>query len=129
MLNGNNRCFRVHGITPEVESQIYAFLQGAVYCWCKNRPEEWFSARDLVGGDNNQWQGTPAFPLYEYYASFGIGNDYAVSEAGKALGRLLKRVIVEDKRTFDTRSVYMSRQYRWTKEVDDNHIPQWLNNE
>lgn len=128
MLNGNSRCFRIHGITPEIERQIYAFLQGAVYCWCKNRPDEWFSARDFVGGDNYYWQGTPAFPLYEYYASFEIGDDYAISEAGKALGRLLKRVIVEDKRTFDTRNGYMSRQYRWTGEEDDNHIPQWLNN-
>lgn len=128
MLNGNSRCFRVQGITLEEENQIYAFLQGAVYCWCKNRPNEWFSARDLVGGDNFHWQGTPTQPLYEYYVSFGLGNNYAVPEAGKALGRLLKRVIVDDKRTFDTRIGYMTRQYRWTGEEAENHIPQWINN-
>ena len=70
MLNGNSRCFKVRGITQETENKIYAFLQGAVYCWCKNRPVEWSSARDLVGGENFYWQGTPALPLYEYYASF-----------------------------------------------------------
>lgn len=126
-MNGNTRCFRVYGITPEEEDQIYAFLQGAVYCWCKNCPGEWFSARDLVGGDNFYWEGTPAYSLYEHYASFGIGNDYAVSEAGKALGRLLKRVIVDDKRTFDTQRGYKARQYRWTGEENENHIPQWQN--
>lgn len=22
------------------------------YCWCKNRKDEWFAARNLLGGDN-----------------------------------------------------------------------------
>lgn len=57
MLNGNSRCFRVHGLTPEVESQIYAFLQGAVYCWCKNRPNEWFSTGFSVDREVNNGRG------------------------------------------------------------------------
>ena len=44
-----------------------AFLQGAVYCWCKNRKDEWFAARDLLGGDNYYWQSSPLMPLYDYY--------------------------------------------------------------
>lgn len=28
----------VHGISNEGKQRIIDFLQGAVYCWCKNRP-------------------------------------------------------------------------------------------
>ena len=49
----------VNGFTDEQLNLMRAFLQGAVYCWCKNRKDEWFAARDLLGGDNYYWQGTP----------------------------------------------------------------------
>lgn len=56
--------------------------------------------------------------LYEYYRA---GRDdeasdkYAVSEAGKAVGKLLEKVLLEDKRVFETRKGY-TREYRWTGE-------------
>ena len=91
-------------------------LQGAVYCWCKNRKNEWFAARDLIGGDNYFWQGTPLMRLYEYYLNDSRDNgEYAVEEAGKAAGRLLKKVLFEDRRVFDTQDGY-TRIYRWTGE-------------
>lgn len=105
---------QVHGITAAQRRTILAFLQGAVYCWCKNRKEEPFAARDLIGGDNNDWQGTPLMALYEYYLD---GNDYnyeyAVSEAGKAAGRLLFDAIANDRREFETWDGF-TRMYRWT---------------
>ena len=42
----------VTGITPGDTQAIYHFLQGAMYCWCKNRKDEWFSLRDLMGKEN-----------------------------------------------------------------------------
>ena len=88
--------------------------QGAVYCWCKNRKDEWFAARDLLGGDNYYQQGTPLIQLYDYYLNGNEDNhDYAVVEAGKAAGRLLKEVLINDKRTFATQAGY-TRMYRWT---------------
>ena len=54
----------VTGISEEEKRRIKDFLQGGVYCWCKNRKDEWFSLRDLMGGDNFYWQGTPLLPLY-----------------------------------------------------------------
>ena len=84
-----------------------AFLQGVVYCWCKNRKDEWFAARDLLGGENYYWQGTPLMQLYTYYLNGNEENhDYAVEEAGKAAGRLLKEVLMHDKRTFATKEGY-----------------------
>ncbi len=61
----------VHGIKPEDTKSIIDFLQGAVYCWYKNRPDEWFSMRDLMGGDNYYWQGTPMLELYEKHKKNG----------------------------------------------------------
>ena len=77
----------VNGFTEEQLNLMRVFLQGVVYCWCKNRKEEWFAARDLLGGDNYYWQGAPHLQLYTYYFD-GKDNDhdYAVEEAGKAAG-------------------------------------------
>ena len=114
MVIGLTRYKRVNGFTDEQLNLMRAFLQGAVYSWCKNRKDEWFAARDLLGGDNYYWQGTPLMPLYTYYLNGDEDNhDYAVEEAGKAAGRLLKEVLIHDKRTFATEKGY-TRRYRWT---------------
>ena len=57
----------VNGITDEQRRATLSFLQGSVYCWCKNRKDEPFAARDLLGGDNYYWQDTPMEALYLYY--------------------------------------------------------------
>ena len=109
----------VNGFSEEQLSLMRAFLQGAVYCWCKNRKDEWFAARDLIGGDNYFWQGTPLYPLFLYYLNEDETHpEYAVEEAGKAAGRLLKGMLMDDKRTFETRKVY-TREYRWTGEENN----------
>ena len=60
--------------------------------------------------------GTPLIQLYDYYLNGNEENhDYAVEEAGKAVGRLLKEVLIHDKRTFATQEGY-PRMYRWTGE-------------
>ena len=45
-------------------------------------------------------------------------HDHAVEEAGKAAGRLLKEVLINDKRTFATEKGY-TRMYRWTGEEEN----------
>lgn len=116
MIIGINSYNSVNGIEDDKIIKIQAFLQGSVYCWCKNRKDEWFSARDLFGGDNYYWDGTPLEELYKYYLEDDESkNEYALSEAGKAVGRLLKGILVEDKRTFESREGY-TREYRWTGE-------------
>ena len=109
----------VNGFSERELNLMRAFLQGAVYCWCKNRKNECFAARDLLGGDNYYWQGTPLMPLYTYYLNGDNNNhDYAVEEAGKAAGRLLKEVLIRDKRIFATEEGY-TRMYRWTGEEEN----------
>ena len=114
MINGITTIKGVNGLPDAQKELIKAYLQGAVYCWCKNRMGEWFAARDLFGGENFFWQGTPLMALYQLYHNVDVADDaYAVEEAGKAVGRLLKEVLYEDKRTFDTREGY-TREYLWT---------------
>lgn len=105
----------VYGITDIETKRIIDFLQGSVYCWCKNQPEKWFSMRDLMGGDNYYWQGTPLLVLYQKHENMGKEWQSAVAGAGKDSGWLLKRVIHDDKRKFETKKDELIRKYHWIK--------------
>ena len=54
-------------LTEKEEGKIKDFLQGAIYSWCKNRPDEWFAVKDLLGGENSDWRKTPLIVLYDKY--------------------------------------------------------------
>jgi len=109
---------QVKGITEDEERDICNYLRGAVYCWCKNCKEEngnpkWFAARDLLGGENYYWEKTPLYGLYEKYINKGNDSDTSITKAAVDAGRLLKKVISEDKRVFDTEVFGLVRHYRW----------------
>ena len=107
----------VTGITDAQKQRIYDFLQGAVYCWCKNRDKsEPFSMRDLMGGENFYWEGTPLYDLYEKHEN--LGSLDPVAEAGKDSGWMLKRVIEDDKRQFHTYREDQIRKYQWDGDSD-----------
>lgn len=134
MLIGNNRYNRYSWISRTEETLICAFMQGAVYAWCNVHGSEPFAARNLVGGDNFYWQGTPLYLLYEHYHNLYPNDDsgYAVMQAGRALGHILKRVIVEDKRTFTTEIRNQVRHYQWQPNEEDDqvmHVPVWMRGE
>ena len=105
-----------------------AFLQGAVYCWCKNRPGEWFAFRDLL---NFYWQGTPLYALWlKQEKRYGITDDSTPEQVKQALtaaaidaGWLLKEVLANDKREFDQRKAFRATQYLWVG-GDEEHVPQ-----
>lgn len=103
----------VTGISDAQKQRILDFLQGAVYCWCKNQPHEWFSMRNLMGGENFDWGGTPLQPLYDKQIQAGLSADAAVERAGQESGWLLKQVISTDRRTFETKHEEQIRKYRW----------------
>ncbi len=102
----------VSGISEEEKQKIIDFLQGAVYCWCKNRPNEWFALRDLVGGENYYWEGTALEVLFEKHKN--KSND-PVKEAGKDAGWLLKKVLKKDLREFESTKKGLVRHYKWIK--------------
>ena len=114
MLNGNTRCFQVKGLNPLERDLIYAYLQGAAFRRCNEKPNDWFAARDLVGGENDKWQGAPLIVGYERFRREhpSKSTGYAEDKAAKAIGHMLKRMIVDDKRTFDTQVKEMVRHYK-----------------
>jgi hypothetical protein len=103
----------VYGITDDQKLLIKAYLQGSVYSWVKNRKGEWFAARDLVGGENFEWQGTPLIVLYEKHVNKGKESDDAIVDAAKDLGWLLKAVLNDDKRSFEVGKSGLTAAYRW----------------
>lgn len=111
LKTGNNVVRSVYGIddTPLVE--INNFLKGSVYCWCKNNPDKWFSLRDLMGGENFYWEENPLIALWEKHKH--KGSKEAVKAAGIDAGWLLKKVIIDDCRTFESRIEARTRQYLW----------------
>jgi hypothetical protein len=103
----------VHGIDNNQKTLIKAYMQGAIYSWVKNRKGESFAVRDLVGGENYNWEGTPLFVLWEKQIKLGKKGDDATTDAAKDLGWLTKTVLAEDKRTFMVEKAGMVNSYRW----------------
>lgn len=104
---------KVRGISEEQSSLIKSFLQGAVYSWVKNRKGEKFAVRDLVGGDNFEWEGTPLIVLYKKHENLGKDSASAINDAAKDLGWLLKSVLDEDKRHFTVGRSGLTAGYKW----------------
>lgn len=114
ILGTDTEVRKVTGISEIEERDICKFLQGLVYSWCKNN-KGWFAMRDLMGGDNFFWEGTPLYVLYEKHKSQGK-REQAVQDAGKDAGWLLKKVLFEDKRNFETKKDGLVRQYKWDED-------------
>ncbi|WP_039929225.1 hypothetical protein [Leptospira yanagawae] len=96
--------------------RINTYIQGAVYCWCKNVKDNngenlWFIASDLFGGENFFWEGTPLYVLYNWHLQNGASDP--VNMAGRDVGHILKSLIDKDPRVFHTRPG-RRREYLWT---------------
>jgi hypothetical protein len=116
IIKGDAKIHDLTGLTDEEKARVRDFLQGAVYCWCKNRKDEWFGMADLMGGDNNDWEGTPLIRLYENQKEGGKTHEEARERAGIDSGWLLKAVIHGDLRRFETEETPVKRQYRWVRQ-------------
>lgn len=115
LIGDNIRTQNVAWLDDEAKQLMMNYLQGHVYCWCKNnQPNSWFAARDLLGGVNRDWTDTPLQSLYEHYRSdLRLSHEQAERRAGIDVGKLLKEVLAQDNREFETRMQHV-RMYRWT---------------
>jgi hypothetical protein len=113
--NKTTRVFTVQNLPQADAKRICDFLQGAVYAWCKDHPDEWFGLRDLMGGENGNWGGTPLQELYDRHRAAGSGEAEAESKAASDGGRLLKRVLHDDGREFKAKRAYRTALYRWVR--------------
>ncbi len=104
-LEGLHQIKEATGICKCETAAIKHFLQGAIYCWCKNiNQNEWFSLSELMGGKNFYWEGTPLMCLYTKHEKKGSENP--VNQAGIDAGWLLKAVVNNDSRKFETKKEY-----------------------
>jgi hypothetical protein len=113
MLTPPSDIREVSGLSDDQRNAIRHFMQGAVYCWVKNRKSERFAVRDLMGGQNTRWHGTPLMVLYENHKARGKDDAAAIEAAGQDLGWLVKRFLSEDKRTFEFDNAGFVNTYRW----------------
>jgi hypothetical protein len=103
----------VHGLPDIDKALIRSFMQGAIYSWVKNQEDKQFSVRDLVGGVNFEWAGTPLYALYKKHVAAGKVGDDATEAAGKDLGWIVKSVLADDKRTFESGKSGLVKCYKW----------------
>lgn len=111
ILGDDSDIWCVDGISEEDTSAIGYFFQGAVYCWCKNNSDRWFTLSDLMGGCNSDWNNTPLQSIFKKHES--KERSIAKIETAKDAGSLLKNMIKLDKRFFETKKDSGSRAYKW----------------
>lgn len=105
----------VEQMDPLKETEIRAYLLGAVHCWSKNRFNEWFTLQDLFGGENRDWTDTPLIYFYERQIQNGLSVDASFAKAAQDAGNILKSVILYDVKEYDTiKNGYENRKYYWT---------------
>ena len=102
----------VHGLADEQRNNAEAYLQGMVYGWCASQGTKRFATRDLVGGVNWNWEGTPLQCVYDKQENKKTAHDVA----GQEVGRLLKRVIIKDQRKFTCDVEHDGNYYQWDGE-------------
>ena len=100
MLNAENVVInRISAkLSPQEFELAKAYIKGAVHGFCKNNPNQEFSARILFGGENGDWHGTPLQRIYEWHCEAGTSDPK--ERAAIDVGWLLKVVLHEDVRTF-----------------------------
>ena len=92
---------------------VQTYLQGAVYSWIKDRRAQVFALRDLVGGANFDWSGTPLLALYKKHIHLGKTEPQAIRAAGRDAGWILKGVLQSDQRFFEIVRNARAAGYQW----------------
>ena len=111
-LNPESELREPSGLENTDRELIKAFMQGAIYCWVKNRPEEPFAVRDLVGGLNTNWSQTPLQVLYDRHIDAGKNDEEAFNSAAKDIGWIVKTLLSEDRRVFQVDNSGFVNTYR-----------------
>ncbi|MDR0853528.1 MAG: hypothetical protein LBN34_04105 [Clostridiales Family XIII bacterium] len=101
---------------------IKQYIQGLVYGYSIANPDNYFYSRDLVGGDNYLWEGTPLECLYYSHRVNGKSNEKAIKAAGNDFGLLLADVLREDIRTFIAADGDRAKKYKREKPEEDKHF-------
>ena len=110
-IHPNSRIHSVNDVDNELPN-MRAYLLGAVRSWTMNRPDEVFALRNLVGGENWDWDGTPIYHLFLKHQEKGKSNEVAMADAAKDAGWILKAVLDGDNRHYAVSDAGMVNGYR-----------------
>lgn len=100
MLQTSKRLVRPAIRLGEQETaDILLYMTDAVHDFTASEPEKAFAVRDLFGGKNSDWGGTPLQTIFDRYSE-DMPKEKAAKRAGIDVGRLLKIVLNEDKYTY-----------------------------
>ena len=89
---------------------IRNYLLGAINCFVRQKKSDWFRAKDII---INDWNGTPLQIVYDFFESNGLSEVESKKQAGMCLGQILKKVIFDDSRIFETKKFQDNpREYR-----------------
>lgn len=114
MLNGEIVEGQNVSVLDESEREsINDFLQGLVWGWCITKGTEEFALRDLLGGVNGDWNGTPLQVLYDKQST--SPNQTKEEKAAISGGHILKGVLGKEKcRNYhDLGVTEMTNKYKW----------------
>ena len=107
IVNPNGNLKDIGGLSNQEKNEAMDFIRQKVHDWCDNHPGEQFAARDLFGGDYDDWTDTPLQAVYEnrynQHRSTLAEKEKehkAKKQAGRDVGWLLKRTLHNDPRKF-----------------------------
>ena len=86
------------------KKEVKEFLECLVRIWCLTTPEKSFTCSELL--NNADWEKKPLCYMYDYYKNKGESDEEAKNHDSVDIGWLLKEVISEMPRKFETDSSY-----------------------
>lgn len=92
------------------------YLQGALHSYTKSHPGQGFALRDLVGGENGDWNGTPLQKFYDYHRESGKNHTQAKEQAAKDVGWVLKAVLAAEEKVYEQ---YQGGRTKLYRRIDD----------
>ena len=94
----------VNSVTENQKKEVKEFLACLVRIWCLTTPEKSFTCSELL--NNADWEKKPLCYMYDYYKKQGESDEEAKNHDSVDIGWLLKEVISEMPRKFETDSSY-----------------------
>lgn len=99
--NSKKRIMKISATVSENELELLkAYILGAVHGFTAAADGKSFRVRDLFGAANRDWHETPIQEIYEFYHST-LPHEEAADRAGQDVGKLLRKVLTEDKYTYE----------------------------
>lgn len=97
----------INSVTESQKKEVKEFLACLVRIWCLTTPEKSFTCAELLKILNNaDWQKKPLCYMYDYYKNKDESDEEAKNHDSVDIGWLLKEVISEMPRKFETDSSY-----------------------